>query len=167
MKMSSLLERIKKELENELIRKVTAPINIENVKKEEKSIEKVILEEVDEDFNDEKDQESKSESETNVTSINKEHIEEHNENMDMNTEDEIEQKYTKVLKKYFGYSKFRPMQMKVIKNIIECKKDQLVVMATGFGKSLCYQFPSLFLNGITIVISPLISLMQDQIKALK
>jgi Werner syndrome ATP-dependent helicase len=157
--MSSILERIKKELENELIKKVTTTSSQnENAKKEEEYQEKIIVEE-DDHKNDESIPESK-------TTLIKEKIEEQDENTDDIT-DENEKKYTKVLKKYFGYSKFRPMQMKVIKNIIECKKDQLVVMATGFGKSLCYQFPSLFLNGITIVISPLISLMQDQIKTLK
>lgn len=77
------------------------------------------------------------------------------------------QKYIKVLKNYWGFSSFRKLQLKIIKDTIENKRDQLVVMATGRGKSLCYQFPSIYLKGLTIVISPLISLMEDQVMSLK
>jgi len=77
-------------------------------------------------------------------------------------------KYTDVLKKYFGYNTFRKPQLSIIKKTIEEKRDQLVVMATGRGKSLCYQFPALFAkSGITVVISPLISLMEDQVMSLR
>lgn len=89
------------------------------------------------------------------------------EEEDEDQESEENQKYIKVLKHYFGYSRFRGLQLKVIKTLIEEKRDQLVVMATGQGKSLCYQFPALFLKGIAVVISPLISLMEDQVMALK
>ncbi|KAK7387319.1 hypothetical protein VNO78_28037 [Psophocarpus tetragonolobus] len=71
-----------------------------------------------------------------------------------------------VLKKYFGFSDFRPYQREVIEKIIE-KRDSLVVMATGSGKSLCYQVPPLVVKKTGIVVSPLISLMQDQVMALK
>ncbi len=57
--------------------------------------------------------------------------------------------------------------MKLIKNTVEHRRDQLIVMATGRGKSLCYQFPSLYSKGLTVVVSPLISLMEDQVQALK
>ncbi|KAH9716722.1 werner syndrome ATP-dependent helicase [Citrus sinensis] len=70
------------------------------------------------------------------------------------------------LKKYFGYSVFRPYQKDVIQRIIE-KRDCLVVMATGSGKSLCYQLPPLVTGKTALVVSPLISLMQDQVMSLK
>uniref|UniRef100_A0A0A9XIJ2 ATP-dependent DNA helicase n=2 Tax=Lygus hesperus TaxID=30085 RepID=A0A0A9XIJ2_LYGHE len=76
-------------------------------------------------------------------------------------------KYLSVLKKYFGYNEFRPMQWRIIHSVLNERKDNCVVMATGYGKSLCYQFPPVFCNGVGIIISPLISLMQDQVLSLQ
>ncbi len=70
--------------------------------------------------------------------------------------------YTKVLKKYFGFDAFRGKQLDIIKAVIEGKRDVCVIMFTGAGKSLCYQFPAVYTQKIAIVISPLISLSNDQ-----
>ncbi len=72
---------------------------------------------------------------------------------------------TEILQAVFGYSQFKPLQEAVIGNLL-ARKDSLVIMPTGGGKSLCYQVPSLIFPGLTIVVSPLISLMKDQVQQL-
>lgn len=75
------------------------------------------------------------------------------------------QKAEDVLKRYFGYSSFREGQKKIVGSLL-AGKDTIGIMPTGGGKSICYQVPALVLDGVTIVVSPLISLMKDQVDAL-
>ena len=75
-------------------------------------------------------------------------------------------KLKSTLRDYFGYSKFRPLQEDIIQTALS-GRDSVVLMPTGGGKSICYQLPALVNPGLTVVVSPLIALMQDQVEALK
>ena len=83
------------------------------------------------------------------------------------SDDELLKKYNKLLKKYWGYDGLKQTQFEIIKKVIEENKDVCAILATGFGKSICYQLPHLITKKNVIVISPLIALMHEQGQEMK
>ncbi|MGM0624118.1 MAG: DEAD/DEAH box helicase, partial [Campylobacterota bacterium] len=77
----------------------------------------------------------------------------------------MDEKY-RVLKEHFGHDNFRDFQLEAVESILR-GQDLLTILPTGGGKSLCYQLPTMLMDGLTVVITPLIALMQDQVAALK
>ncbi len=71
-----------------------------------------------------------------------------------------------ILKNVFGFDHFRPLQLEIINNVL-ARKDTMAIMPTGGGKSLCYQIPALIFPRLTVVVSPLIALMKDQVEQLR
>lgn len=71
-----------------------------------------------------------------------------------------------ILEEKFGFDSFRPGQKEAIESVLN-QKDTLVMLPTGTGKSLCYQLPAYLLKGVTLIVSPLLSLMQDQVEGLR
>jgi ATP-dependent DNA helicase RecQ len=92
-------------------------------------------------------------------------VDEQNHSLDLPISQSLYTNPQEALKQVFGYDEFRPLQADIIQNVL-AKKDCVAVMPTGSGKSLCYQLPALLFPGLTVVVSPLISLMEDQVSAL-
>ncbi|CAK9303909.1 unnamed protein product [Gordionus sp. m RMFG-2023] len=87
--------------------------------------------------------------------------------MEIDDNNKLQLHHSQILYKNFGHIQFKTLQWKIIKSLIYEKRDQCLFAATGYGKSICYQYPSIFSNKIAIVLSPLISLMQDQVENLR
>src|SRR5690606_40883479 len=78
----------------------------------------------------------------------------------------VETEIQEILLKYWGHSRFRPLQSEIIQSVLE-GHDTLALLPTGGGKSVCFQVPALYRDGICVVISPLIALMKDQVENLR
>lgn len=80
-----------------------------------------------------------------------------------NTEVQPSQLHLDFLARSFGHNQFKTLQWRIINSVLN-RNDNFAIMATGYGKSLCYQYPPVFLEAVGIVVSPLISLMEDQVR---
>ncbi|CAG2197731.1 RECQL2 [Mytilus edulis] len=128
----------------------------------------VVLKNKEDEFDDDDDFDDSVLLEVQVDEPEEEDVDDEDEDEDDDPQNQPQDgRFQNILKQYFGYSKFIPMQWKIINSVVNEKRDNCVIMATGYGKSLCYQYPSVYTGKTTVVVSPLISLMQDQVLGLK
>ncbi|XP_035247569.1 Werner syndrome ATP-dependent helicase homolog isoform X1 [Anguilla anguilla] len=139
------------ELENEMLQCVE---EVEKMSQDEKGLCRGEPERQQTTVDDDEDDEDEG--------IEEEEVEEFDPSLPEPTPEQIN-----CLKTYFGHFRFKPVQWKVIYSVLKERRDNLVVMATGYGKSLCFQFPPVYCGGISVVVCPLISLMEDQVLQLK
>ncbi|XP_071158281.1 bifunctional 3'-5' exonuclease/ATP-dependent helicase WRN-like [Mytilus edulis] len=129
---------------------------------------KEVVKNKEDEFDDDDDFDDSVLLEVQVDEPEEEDVDDEDEDEDDDPQNQPQDgRFQNILKQYFGYSKFRPMQWKIINSVVNEKRDNCVIMATGYGKSLCYQYPSVYTGKTTVVVSPLISLMQDQVLGLK
>lgn len=158
------IKETKQTKETKQVKKVASSDDEDIKKSPSKQVKKVSKSKVEKSDN-ESDNESKQESDNE--SENSEYDKfsipiKKTTNIEKSSDDKLLSEYNKILKKYWGYDGLKPTQFEVIKKVIVEKSDACAILATGFGKSLCYQLPHLITNKCVIVVSPLIALMHEQ-----